>query len=73
MTNRVVVPEQDSVVVEIEIAAPPDRVFQALTDASNWSNGGAPLFAKRLPGRWIRDRVGSGGSKPVRHLSRSME
>src|ERR1051325_7944321 len=33
MTNRVVVPEQDSVVVEIEIAAPPDRVFQALTDA----------------------------------------
>jgi len=33
MANRVVVPEQDSVVVEIEIAAPPDRVFQALTDA----------------------------------------
>ena len=33
MANRAAVPEQDSVVVEIEIAAPPERVFQALTDA----------------------------------------
>ena len=27
-------PEQDSVIAEIEIAAPPERVFQALTDAN---------------------------------------
>ena len=33
MANKAILPEQDSVVVEIEIAAPPERVFQALTDA----------------------------------------
>ena len=32
MANKAVVPEQDTVVIEIEIAAPPERVFQALTD-----------------------------------------
>jgi uncharacterized protein YndB with AHSA1/START domain len=33
MANKAVVPEQDALVVEIEIAAPPERVFEALTDA----------------------------------------
>jgi uncharacterized protein YndB with AHSA1/START domain len=41
MANRAVVPGEDAVVVEIEIAAPPNRVFEALTDArqlARWWN-----------------------------------
>lgn len=33
MADRAVLPGQDAIVVEIEIAAPPERVFEALTDA----------------------------------------
>jgi uncharacterized protein YndB with AHSA1/START domain len=32
MTTRMVTPDQDSIVSEIEVAAPPERVFRALTD-----------------------------------------
>ena len=32
MTNAIVTPDQDAVVSEIHIAAPPERVFQALID-----------------------------------------
>jgi uncharacterized protein YndB with AHSA1/START domain len=34
MPTTIVTPDQDAIVSEIEIAAPPARVFQALTDAS---------------------------------------
>jgi len=34
MTSAIVAPDQDAIVSEIEIAAPPARVFEALTDAS---------------------------------------
>jgi uncharacterized protein YndB with AHSA1/START domain len=34
MSPTIVTPDQDAIVSEIEIAAPPERVFQALTDAS---------------------------------------
>jgi len=34
MTTIRITPDQDAVISEIEIAAPPDRVFQALTDAA---------------------------------------
>jgi uncharacterized protein YndB with AHSA1/START domain len=34
MTTTIVTPDEDSVVSEIDIAAPADRVFKALTDAS---------------------------------------
>jgi uncharacterized protein YndB with AHSA1/START domain len=34
MPHIAVAPDQDAIVGEIEIAAPPQRVFQALTDAS---------------------------------------
>jgi len=33
MPTTVITPSQDAVVAEIEIAAPPERVFKALTDA----------------------------------------
>jgi len=34
MPTTIITPDQDSVVREIHIAAPPERVFEALTDAS---------------------------------------
>jgi len=34
MPTAIITPDQDAVVSEIDIAAPPDRVFQALTTAS---------------------------------------
>jgi len=34
MTTTIVTPNQDAIVSEIDIAAPPERVFRALTDAS---------------------------------------
>lgn len=33
MSTKGVTPEQDVIVSEIQIAAPPERVFKALTDA----------------------------------------
>jgi len=32
MASTIITPDQDAVVSEIHIAAPPDRVFQALID-----------------------------------------
>ena len=34
MPTAIITPDQDAVISEIDIAAPPDRVFQALTTAS---------------------------------------
>ncbi len=34
MTTTIVTPDQDTIVSEIEIAAPADRIFQALTDSA---------------------------------------
>src|SRR5450432_3365332 len=34
MSSTLVTPDQDAIVSEIEIAAPPERVFQALTESA---------------------------------------
>jgi uncharacterized protein YndB with AHSA1/START domain len=34
MTTTIVTPDLDAIVAEFDIAAPPDRVFQALTDST---------------------------------------
>jgi uncharacterized protein YndB with AHSA1/START domain len=60
MADQAVVPEQDSITCEIDIAAPPERVFQALTDpkqARQWGNSPAFQFKiwemdARLGGKW---------------------
>jgi len=33
MTTTIVTPDQDTIVAEIQIAAPPERVFKAISDA----------------------------------------
>jgi len=60
MPKASITPEQDAVTAEVEIAAPPERVFQALTDpaqARQWLSG--PGFElkiwemdARLGGKW---------------------
>ena len=50
MPNAVITPDQDSVICEVEIAAPPEKIFQALTSSDllmRWWNGGdGPFRAK---------------------------
>ncbi|HEX8817335.1 MAG TPA: SRPBCC domain-containing protein, partial [Terriglobales bacterium] len=49
MANRAIIPEQDSITYEIDIAAPPERVFRALTDpaeARQWGN--SPQFQMKI-------------------------
>lgn len=60
MAGTIITPDRDAVVTEIEIAAPPERVFRALTDreqAMQW--GGNEQFQlthwemdARLGGKW---------------------
>jgi len=60
MANPVPNPDQDAIIAEIEIAAPPERVFQALTDPKQllrwWSDeacrAGLWEFEARRGGRW---------------------
>lgn len=60
MTNPVLTPDQDAIISEIEIAAPPERVFQALTDPKQllrwWSDEACRAelweFDARRGGRW---------------------
>jgi uncharacterized protein YndB with AHSA1/START domain len=49
MTTTIVTPDLDAVVAEIQISAPPERVFKALTDAGElqrWFNGGSECPVK---------------------------
>ena len=49
MPNSIVTADQDALVTEIEVAAPPSRVFEALTDAkqiSRWWGSEGPCKSK---------------------------
>ena len=70
MANTIITPDRDAVISEIEIAAPPERVFQALVDreqVSRWSNSDAYQLVHweleaRLGGKWrstSRDKTSS--------------
>ena len=60
MAQAVITPNQDAIVNEIEIAAPPERVFQALTQADQlvqwWTSETCPRefwqMDVRRGGRW---------------------
>jgi uncharacterized protein YndB with AHSA1/START domain len=61
MPNSIVTADQDALVTEIEVAAPPSRVFEALTDAKQmfrWWGSKGPCKSKvwefdaRVGGKW---------------------
>jgi uncharacterized protein YndB with AHSA1/START domain len=55
MTTTIVTPDQDAIVSEIQISAPPERVFEALTDSSQlsrwFSSPECPLKAWEMDAR----------------------
>ena len=55
MANREIPTDQDIVAAEILIAAPPERVFKALTDQKQlrqwWDNDDAPLESYEIDPR----------------------
>jgi len=63
MATAVITPDQDAVVSEIQIAAPPERVFQALVDPRQvmqwWTSDQCQIesfaFEPRRGGRWRYD------------------
>lgn len=63
MANTTVTPDLDAVVSEVEIAAPPERVFQALTDPKQvmqwWTSDVCEIesfeMEARAGGRWCYD------------------
>jgi uncharacterized protein YndB with AHSA1/START domain len=62
MPNAIITPDQDAVVCEVRIAAPPERIFQALTSCDQlmswWTGEGGPCRVKlwemdpRVGGKW---------------------
>jgi len=61
MTTTIVTPDQDTIVAEIQMSAPPERVFHAISDADalqRWFGGGPKCPVKtwkmepRLGGRY---------------------
>lgn len=70
MANPIVTPNLDAVVSEIEIAAPPERVFQAITDPLQllqwWGNPSKYRLSKwecdlRPGGKWRSEGKNVGG------------
>ena len=63
MASAIITPDQDAVVSEIQIAAPPERVFQALIDPKQvmqwWTSDQCQIesfsFEPRRGGRWSYD------------------
>jgi len=61
MTTTIVTPDQDAIVSEIQVSAPPERVFQALTDAGElqrwFGSPECPLkfwkFDARIGGQYV--------------------
>lgn len=71
MASAAVTPDKDAVVAEVFIAAPPERVFQAITDPNQmplwWGQQGLYRVTQwkadlRVGGKWRSDGVGADGT-----------
>ena len=72
MATAAVTPDQDAVEAEIFVAAPPERVFQALTDPSQtarwWGQAGLYKITERTAdfrtgGKFASEGIGADGTK----------
>src|ERR1041385_5767729 len=72
MATAIITPDKDAVHVEVFIAAPPDRVFQAITDPAQtaqwWGQKGMYRVTGghadvRPGGTWASEGVGADGTK----------
>lgn len=72
MATATITPDQDTVVAEIFIAAPPERVFQAITDPAQvsqwWGQNNLYRVTKgnsdlRVGGKWLSAGVGKDGTE----------
>ncbi len=70
MATATIAPDQDSILAEVFIAAPPERVFQAITDPEQlpkwWGQQGVYRVTEskadlRLGGKWSSAGVGTDG------------
>ncbi len=56
MASTIITPDQDAIISEIDIAAPPERVFKSLTDAAEIRRRSPELSAyemdPRVGGKW---------------------
>ena len=71
MATASITPDQEQIVAEIHIAAPPDRVFAAISEPSQvgqwWGQAGMYRTTKwqsdrRVGGKWRSDGVGADGT-----------
>lgn len=77
MATTHITPDQDAIVSEIEIAAPGDRVFQALTDPQQllrwWTSETCPArvwqFEPRRGGKWRFETADSQGKLVINNVS----
>jgi uncharacterized protein YndB with AHSA1/START domain len=72
MATATITPDQDTVIAEIFIAAPPERVFQAITDPAQlsqwWGQSNVYRIVERsadlrVGGKWSSAGVGADGTK----------
>jgi len=80
MASTIITPDQDSIISEIDIAAPPARVFKALTDAADIRRRSPELDAyemeARVGGRWyleMRPKQPYKGVDVIRHEGEILE
>jgi uncharacterized protein YndB with AHSA1/START domain len=71
MPNTIVTPDQDTIISEIDIAAPPERVFRAISDAEEIRRRSPELdvfeMDVRVGGRWLLEM---NCEKPYKGFSR---
>ena len=80
MATAIVTPDQDTIISEIEIAAPPERVFKAISDADEIQRRSPHLdvyeMDLRVGGRWrleMRQEKPYHGVSVVRHEGEILE
>jgi uncharacterized protein YndB with AHSA1/START domain len=84
MAQTIITPDKDAVISEIEIAAPPERIFRALTDheqAGQWGTNAAYELViwemdARLGGKWrsfSRQRSGADAGREFDHTGEILE